>query len=188
MHIYGENLMLKKLKKISAFLVFSSLIFLNVSPVFAATNFSPNQTIDPVAADPSCTPSTCFVVSSSTSSTYPGTATFTLATITNGTSTNFFATLLNAVTLTLSNALGILYGGTGTSTPPSYGQILVGNQTGGYDYVSTTSLAISASGTVNFANTANTAATSSFSSSTAIGAIVIGSTPPVMVSFFVFGL
>ncbi|MBP6946228.1 MAG: hypothetical protein KBB46_02975, partial [Candidatus Pacebacteria bacterium] len=42
--------------------------------------------------------------------------------------------------LTLSRALGIGSGGTGTSTAPAYGQFLVGNQSGGYDYVATSSL------------------------------------------------
>ncbi|TSD04853.1 MAG: mucin-like protein, partial [Parcubacteria group bacterium Greene0714_7] len=43
-------------------------------------------------------------------------------------------------TLTLAHALGIGSGGTGTSTAPAYGQFLVGNATGGYDYVATSSL------------------------------------------------
>ena len=49
---------------------------------------------------------------------------------------------LAANTLTLGNALGITYGGTGTSTAPGYGQLLIGNAGGGYDLVATSSLGI----------------------------------------------
>ncbi|MFZ1075016.1 MAG: helix-turn-helix domain-containing protein, partial [Minisyncoccia bacterium] len=56
---------------------------------------------------------------------------------------NFMATGTAAVnTLTLANALGITYGGTGTSTAPTYGQLLIGNGTGGYTFTSTSSLGI----------------------------------------------
>jgi Chaperone of endosialidase len=48
--------------------------------------------------------------------------------------------------LTLSQALGISSGGTGTSTAPSYGELLVGNSSGGYNLVSTSSLGIVSGG------------------------------------------
>lgn len=38
--------------------------------------------------------------------------------------------------------MGIGHGGTGTSTAPAYGQLLVGNSSGGYNYVSTSSLGL----------------------------------------------
>ncbi len=38
--------------------------------------------------------------------------------------------------------IGIAYGGTGTSTAPTYGQLLMGNASGGYDLVSTSSLGL----------------------------------------------
>jgi hypothetical protein len=42
--------------------------------------------------------------------------------------------------------LGVGSGGTGTSTAPSYGKLLVGNSAGGYDLLATSSLGISAGG------------------------------------------
>ncbi len=41
--------------------------------------------------------------------------------------------------------LGVSNGGTGTSTAPTYGQVLVGNALGGYDLIATSSLGISSS-------------------------------------------
>lgn len=38
--------------------------------------------------------------------------------------------------------LGVINGGTGTSTAPAYGQVLLGNATGGYDLVATSSLGV----------------------------------------------
>ncbi|MDD5356578.1 MAG: hypothetical protein PHS53_00305 [Candidatus Pacebacteria bacterium] len=46
-------------------------------------------------------------------------------------------------TLTLSGILGVGSGGTGTSTAPSFGQVLLGNNSGGYDLVATSSLGFS---------------------------------------------
>jgi hypothetical protein len=40
------------------------------------------------------------------------------------------------------NAIGVAYGGTGTSTAPTLGQLLMGNGSGGYDLVSTSSLGL----------------------------------------------
>ncbi|HEY4488014.1 MAG TPA: hypothetical protein VJB97_00670, partial [Candidatus Paceibacterota bacterium] len=49
-----------------------------------------------------------------------------------------------------SGVLGIGSGGTGTSTAPSYGNVLLGNSAGGYDLVATSSLGISGgSGTID---------------------------------------
>jgi hypothetical protein len=65
----------------------------------------------------------------------------------------------------LSGLLGIGQGGTGTSTAPVYGQMLVGNNFGGYDLVATSSLGIASGGvgggttytfTYPFINSANT--------------------------------
>src|SRR3989344_2233503 len=47
---------------------------------------------------------------------------------------------------TLSGILGIGNGGTGTSSAPSYGNVLLGNSAGGYDLVATSSLGITSSG------------------------------------------
>lgn len=40
----------------------------------------------------------------------------------------------------VTGILGIANGGTGTSTPPTYGKLLVGNAAGGYDYLATSTL------------------------------------------------
>jgi parallel beta-helix repeat protein len=41
------------------------------------------------------------------------------------------------------DTIGIGYGGTGTSTAPSYGQMLIGNASGGYDYIASSSFGTS---------------------------------------------
>ncbi|MBX9765378.1 helix-turn-helix domain-containing protein, partial [Patescibacteria group bacterium] len=64
-------------------------------------------------------------------------------TITNATITG------GSVTATaFSGTLGIGSGGTGTSTAPAYGQVLLGNNSGGYDLVATSSLGISGGGSL----------------------------------------
>jgi hypothetical protein len=65
----------------------------------------------------------------------------TLGTLTAG------ATNLNS--LSLSSALAVTSGGTGTSTAPAYGQLLIGNNAGGYTLVSTSSLGIVSGGSGN---------------------------------------
>jgi hypothetical protein len=63
-------------------------------------------------------------------------------------STNSSGTVVGTSTVPASfitgGALGIANGGTGTSTAPSYGQLLLGNNAGGYDLVATSSLGIQA--------------------------------------------
>ncbi|HUD02656.1 MAG TPA: hypothetical protein VMR46_01370, partial [Candidatus Paceibacterota bacterium] len=90
----------------------------------------------------------------------PSTGVFTNATSTNlaayqsasfgATATSSFA---NNGALTLSQALGIGSGGTGTSTAPSYGQLLLGNGTGGYNLISTSSLGINSATWGNISGT-----------------------------------
>jgi len=46
----------------------------------------------------------------------------------------------------LTGLLGIAHGGTGTTTAPTYGKVLLGNSSGGYDLVATSSLGISGGG------------------------------------------
>ena len=87
------------------------------------------------------------------------TAFITNLTTTNATATNLVATNATTTNLAILNGLRVTSGGTGTTTAPSNGQILVGNANGGYDYVSTSSLFV---------------ASSTFASSTTIGATVIG--------------
>ena len=60
-------------------------------------------------------------------------------TISGGTITN---TQITNASLSLSAPLAISSGGTGTSTAPTYGRVLIGNSLGGYDLMSTSSLGI----------------------------------------------
>jgi Chaperone of endosialidase/LVIVD repeat len=94
---------------------------------------------------------------------FGGSASFTFATSTNlltvlNASTTLFSALGPAYfgstatssfaangALTLAQPLAISSGGTGTSTTPSFGQVLVGNSSGGYNLVATSSLGISPS-------------------------------------------
>jgi hypothetical protein len=67
--------------------------------------------------------------------------------------TNWVNTSTSSLGISLSDTTGILAinrGGTGTSTAPSYGRLLLGNSLGGYDLVATSSLGLgSGTGTVN---------------------------------------
>ena len=68
-------------------------------------------------------------------------STITNATITGGTITN--ATISGDITATdFSGVLAIAKGGTGTSSAPTYGQLLVGNTSSGYDFTATSSLGL----------------------------------------------
>ncbi|HET8581460.1 MAG TPA: immunoglobulin-like domain-containing protein [Candidatus Paceibacterota bacterium] len=58
-------------------------------------------------------------------------------------------TLTATGTVSFANALGISSGGTGLGTAPAYGNLLLGNASGGYDLVATSSLGISAPWTTN---------------------------------------
>src|SRR6185437_12146377 len=49
---------------------------------------------------------------------------------------------VNNGVVSATSSIGIPYGGTGTSTLPTYGKLLVGNSLGGYDYVATSSLGL----------------------------------------------
>lgn len=106
------------------------------------------------------------------SSTTNITGTTTVQNFVIGTLTGFLKAVSGVVSATSSislvsdilGILGISFGGTGTSTAPTYGQILVGNAGGTYDYVSTTTLTVAQS------------ASSTFASSTAIGATVQNAT------------
>ncbi|HVU80115.1 MAG TPA: hypothetical protein VHD37_02000, partial [Candidatus Paceibacterota bacterium] len=121
----------------------------------------------------------------------PSTAKFT-----NASSTNFFATstrVLNSSTtlatidalyinnltgplqavgglVSATSSIGVLYGGTGLTAAPSYGQVLVGNSAGGYDLVSTSSLGLLAPSSLSaLAPLAYDASTGTFSISQASG-------------------
>ncbi|MDD5165366.1 MAG: hypothetical protein PHG25_02405, partial [Candidatus Pacebacteria bacterium] len=109
------------------------------------------------------TPGSRFAIAGAAGAT---TALFSVSTSTSGFATtttfqidqNGSLALRNGATLTLNNlngplqanngvvsatsSVGVLYGGTGVTTAPSYGNILVGNNTGGYTLTSTSSLGL----------------------------------------------
>jgi hypothetical protein len=64
-------------------------------------------------------------------------------TLTVGTLTGPLQAINGVVSAT--GTMSIAYGGTGTSTTPSYGKLLVGNSLGGYDLLATSSLGFTAS-------------------------------------------
>ncbi|HUY62269.1 MAG TPA: helix-turn-helix domain-containing protein, partial [Candidatus Paceibacterota bacterium] len=61
-----------------------------------------------------------------------------------------FSGSISANSLALTNALPVASGGTGTSTAPAYGDVLLGNSAGGYDLVATSSLGISGGSGTNY--------------------------------------
>ncbi len=63
----------------------------------------------------------------------------------NGTSFLSVSSSLSRASIDATNLTGVVavaHGGTGVSTSPSYGQVLVGNSSGGFEYVATSSLGI----------------------------------------------
>jgi hypothetical protein len=58
----------------------------------------------------------------------------------------------------VTGILGVTNGGTGTSTAPAYGQVLVGNASGGYTLTATSSLGISGPASVAWGNITGTLA------------------------------
>ncbi len=70
--------------------------------------------------------------------------------ITGGTITG---STLSDVSFASGFSLGVASGGTGTTTAPSYGQLLLGNSAGGYDLVATSSLGITGGGGASLTGT-----------------------------------
>jgi hypothetical protein len=139
--------------------------------VASATQYQPGQTLNP-----SCPPTdpTCVVIPNTTSSSFQATSTTATSTFAGsvsvaGTSSSTNLVVSNNVTIgglngilkavagvvtsalvnlssDVTGVLGITNGGTGTSTAPTYGQMLVGNASGGYILVATSSLGFSGAG------------------------------------------
>ena len=92
------------------------------------------------------------------------------------------------ISSSVSGTLAIAYGGTGTSTAPIFGQLLMGNASGGYDLVATSSLGIvgidttttpaGATGQIQYNNAGFFDATSTFVWDDANGWLGIGTTTP----------
>ncbi|HUD02407.1 MAG TPA: tail fiber domain-containing protein [Candidatus Paceibacterota bacterium] len=145
--------------------VFATLL---CSPSAAlAISYTPGQTLNPA-----CTPTdpTC-VVTSTTNQAAIFVATSTTATstfagnvsVSGNVAIGSLSGILKAVTGVVTTALvnlsgdvtgilGISNGGTGTSTSPTYGKILVGNGSGGYNLMATSSLGIVTSSAVYATN------------------------------------
>ena len=68
--------------------------------------------------------------------------TLTNATITGGSITGATISGGSVTATAFSGTIGVGQGGTGTTTAPTYGQVLLGNTSGGYDLVATSSLGI----------------------------------------------
>ncbi|HVM73424.1 MAG TPA: hypothetical protein VMU13_00915, partial [Candidatus Paceibacterota bacterium] len=122
----------------------------------SATSYLPGQTLNP-----SCAPSdpTCVVVPNTTSSYFVATSSSATSTfagnvavsgnVSVGSLSGILRAVAGVITSTLVNLtsdvtgiLGIPNGGTGISSAPSYGQVLVGNGSGGYALTATSSLGI----------------------------------------------
>ena len=73
-----------------------------------------------------------------------------------------------------SGVLAIASGGTGTSSTPTYGKVLLGNSSGTYDLVATSSLGISGSGGANFGQTFELTS-GALSPTTTVGLIIAAS-------------
>ncbi|HYF13073.1 MAG TPA: hypothetical protein VD928_02120, partial [Candidatus Paceibacterota bacterium] len=73
----------------------------------------------------------------------------------NATTTSLYIGTLNGPLqanqgrVSATTSIGVLYGGTGLTTAPSYGQLLVGNSSGGYSLLSTSTLGLLASSSLS---------------------------------------
>ncbi|MCC2630434.1 MAG: repeat protein, partial [Candidatus Paceibacter sp.] len=82
----------------------------------------------------------------------------------------------NAGVVTATTSIGVLYGGTGLTTAPTYGQMLVGNDAGGYTLTATSSLGLGTISAIGPAGQTQTGPTITIatSSDTNIGMTVTG--------------
>src|SRR3989344_5703269 len=96
-----------------------------------------------VAASSPATTSTAstFPYASTTALTVSGTNGLTLLSTLNG------PLQVNSGVVSATSSIGVLYGGTGLTTAPAYGNLLVGTATGGYSLTATSSLGIALSDT-----------------------------------------
>jgi hypothetical protein len=89
------------------------------------------------------------------SSTTLGSFAYASATTANIGTLNLFAGLngplqANGGAVSATTSIGVLYGGTGLAAAPAYGQVLVGNSSGGYTLTATSSLGLGASFTTTY--------------------------------------
>ncbi len=110
------------------------------------------------------------------------------STTTNATTTNLYV----SGTARLASPLAIASGGTGTSSAPTYGKVLLGNSSGTYDLVATSSLGISGgSGSpggsdtqVQFNSSGAFAASANFTFSSSSNLLKVGSASTTLLSLF----
>jgi hypothetical protein len=124
----------------------------------------------------------------SATNSFTGNTTFANATSTNffsttASSTNLFAQAASFGALNLTNALTPANGGTGITTTPSYGQLLLGNGTN-YTLTATSSLGlqsqlVGSTGQVAYFSGANTAVGTSSLAISSAGFVGIGTTTPI---------
>src|ERR1700682_5876641 len=172
--------------------------------VASATQYQPGQTLNPSCppTDPTCIVVPSTASSTNISASFQATSTTATSTFAgnvsvagNASSTNVVVSntlsigslngILKAISGVVTTALinlssdvagvlGITNGGTGTSTAPTYGQVLVGNASGGYTLVATSSLGIA--GGVSLTGTTGQLAYFS-GSNTAVGTSSVSLTP-----------
>src|SRR3989344_3464271 len=92
-----------------------------------------------------------FTATTSTASTFPYAST-TALTVSGTNGLTLLSTLngplqVNSGAVSATSSIGVLYGGTGLTTAPAYGNLLVGTATGGYSLTATSSLGIALSDT-----------------------------------------
>jgi hypothetical protein len=139
-----------------AFQGVTSFTFSTSTETLAVTNASTTGFLAELATTTSATSTNLFASVANFTSAVASNLTATFASITGLTATN--ATTTNATTtnlyvagtIGLGSALTVASGGTGTSTAPSYGELLVGDGNGGYDLVATSSLGITGGGGNSF--------------------------------------
>jgi hypothetical protein len=152
-----------------------------------ATSYLPGQTLDPACTptDPTClvvanTAGTFIATSTTATSTFAGNVSVS-GNVAIGSLSGILKAIAGVVQTALVNlatdvtgVLGITNGGTGTSTAPTYGQVLVGNASGGYTLLATSSLGIA--GGVSLTGTTGQLAYFS-GNNTAVGTSSVSLTP-----------
>jgi hypothetical protein len=154
---------------LSSLLLSASFVLL---PSLALASYQPGQTLDPSCppTDPTCivvpsTASSTNISASFQATSTTATSTFAGSVLVAGTASSTNLVVSNSLTLgglngilkavagvvttalvnlstDVTGILGISNGGTGTTTAPTYGQVLVGNASGGYALLATSSLGI----------------------------------------------
>jgi hypothetical protein len=177
-----------------------SLLTLGIAgTAYASPLYTPGQTLNPdcLPTNSDCTVATS-TVSLTTANVFTNTNTFNGAVTANaGITTNtlsvgslsglLFGTngVVSAISTSSLNltiplasttgTLGISNGGTGTSTAPTYGKLLVGNVNGGYDLLATSTLNITATGFSGTTDALTQGSTNKFYADSLVNSYISGS-------------